>query len=287
MSKPFPILKTTAIAAALLGTAAVSYGLYAVTTKLESINTALEHTQAKVSNQNLAKSMLEVIELHEQHKLDTAAQAMLDPWTLASNATDKRLYGSLNANFTLVEFSDLECPFCKRFHSTPKSLVDESKGLVNWEWKHLPLGFHNPSAEQGAYAAECVGILKGNQASWAFLDLYFRKSAGNGAGVDNLSDLAKTLGVDSASFNECMAGDEVKAKVSADKSLASRSGITGTPATYVVDNRTGQSILLGGAQPVDSFITTIKKLEEHYQSTLTKPDTEQPDKEAGADESSL
>lgn len=287
MSKSFPVLKTTVIAAALIGAGAMSYGLYAVTTKLESIDTALQKTESKISNQNLAKSMLEVIQLHEQHKLDTAAKAMLEPWAKASNATEKRLYGNLNANFTLVEFSDLECPYCKKFHTTPKSLVDESNGLVNWEWKHLPLGFHNPSAEQGAYAAECVATIKGNQSSWAFIELYFRKSAGNGAGVDSLTELASTFGIDPARFNECMSSDEIKAKVSADKSLASRSGVTGTPATYVVDNRTGQSILLGGAQPVETFITTLKKLEEHYQSTLAKPEAGELEKNTSAEVSNL
>ncbi|ECV9568420.1 thioredoxin domain-containing protein, partial [Salmonella enterica subsp. enterica serovar Dublin] len=68
----------------------------------------------------------------------------------------KHIYGDLGARFTLVEFSDMECPFCKRFHDTPKQIVDASKGNVNWQWKHMPLDFHNPAAHKEALAAECI-----------------------------------------------------------------------------------------------------------------------------------
>lgn len=264
MTSKFPVLNTCLIVTALAG----AYGMYHITEKLEGINTSMIQTQEKVSNQNLAKSMLEVIELHSQHKLEEEAKGLVAPWSDASNATDKRIYGNLNATFTLVEFSDLECPYCKKFHTTPKSIVDESNGFVNWEWKHLPLGFHNPAAEIGAYAAECAGKVKDNKSAWAMMDLYFRKSGGNGAGVEDVNVLAKSLGIDPVGFKECMSSPDIKAKVAADVSLATRSGISGTPATFVVDNRTGKSILLGGAQPIEAFGTTMKKLEEHYQSTL-------------------
>lgn len=276
MNNSSPVLKTTVAVAALASVAVLSYGMYKMTEKLESMNATIEQTQAKVSNENLAQSMLQVIELHAQHKLEADVKDIIEPWSSASDATEKRIYGNLNASFTLVEFSDLECPYCKKFHTTPKTIVDESNGHVNWEWKHLPLGFHNPAAEIGAYATECVGQLKDNKSAWALMDLYFRKSPGNGAGVDDIHGMAKSLGVEPASFKECMNSPEVKAKVAADVSLATRSGVNGTPATFVVDNRTGKSILLGGAQPIESFAATMSKLEEHYQSTLKDEKASKP-----------
>ena len=80
----------------------------------------------------------------------------------------KHIYGSLDASFTLIEFSDLECPYCKRFHKTPKKIVDLSGGKMNWQWKHMPLSGHNPSALIQAEASECVADIAGNKAFWVF-----------------------------------------------------------------------------------------------------------------------
>ena len=66
----------------------------------------------------------------------------------------KRLPMNPDAPVTLIEYSDFECPFCKRFHDTAKRLVDASEGQVNWVYRHFPLGFHNPGAQKQAEAAE-------------------------------------------------------------------------------------------------------------------------------------
>lgn len=56
-------------------------------------------------------------------------------------ASDRNLYGSPRADITIVEFSDVECPFCARVHPTIERLVDESDGQINWEYRHLPLPY--------------------------------------------------------------------------------------------------------------------------------------------------
>ncbi len=80
------------------------------------------------------------------------------------------IYGKQNAEITIIEYSDYECPFCKRIHPTLKKIVDDSNGSVNWIYRHWPL--HQHSFEKLA-AAECVAKIKGNDAFWKYSDLLF------------------------------------------------------------------------------------------------------------------
>lgn len=177
-----------------------------------------------------------------------------------NNNTDKWIYGDIGARFTLVEFSDTECPYCKRFHDTPKKIVDTLQGAVNWEFVNLPLGFHNPAAEAQAIAMECVGQIKGNKGFWMMADDVFKHTRGNGQGVPDLVALAVENGVNKEQFAACMASEEAKKKVYDDMNKAQTLGIKGTPATFVVDNTTGKSKILSGSQPPEAFLTTIRAM---------------------------
>lgn len=172
----------------------------------------------------------------------------------------KWIYGDLSARFTLVEFSDLECGYCKRFHDTPKQLVDASKGNVNWQWMHLPLDFHNPAAFDMAVAAECVGEEKGNRGFWVMIDELFKNTRGNGKGVADLAAVAAAAGADVDLFRQCIASGRFKEKVQANWDQAKKLGVNGTPATFVVDNATGKSQLLSGAQPPQAFMAAMRKM---------------------------
>lgn len=178
----------------------------------------------------------------------------------------KHIYGDLNARFTLVEFSDIECPYCKQFHNTPREIADASKGNVNWQWKNLPLDFHNPAALQLAMAAECVAELKGNRAFWVAVGDMFEQTGGNGRGVKDLAALVDGTGTDVSDFRDCMVSERHNAKIQEDIQLATRVGITGTPALVIVDNQTGKSQVLKGAQPPQSIMAIIKRMMEEPQS---------------------
>lgn len=78
--------------------------------------------------------------------------------------------GSTNAKVKIIEYSDLECPYCKVFHETMKRAVSEGNGNVAWVYRHWPI--HQNSYEK-LVAAECVAKLKGNDAFWKYVELIF------------------------------------------------------------------------------------------------------------------
>ncbi|WP_423839427.1 DsbA family protein [Vibrio cholerae] len=129
-------------------------------------------------------------------------------------------------------------PFCKRFHDTPKQIVDASKGNVNWQWKHMPLDFHNPAAHKEALAAECIAEQKGNRGFWVFVNDIFHHTQGNGGGVADLASVVTGVGADLDAFRECLGSGKYEDKVEADIQKAKSYGVNGTPATFVVDNHT-------------------------------------------------
>ena len=79
--------------------------------------------------------------------------------------------GSANPSFTVIEYSDFQCPFCARVHPTLQSLVDTNDDVA-WVYRHLPLDFH-PEAMPAAIAAECAYAEEGNDAFWMFTDTIF------------------------------------------------------------------------------------------------------------------
>lgn len=217
------------------------------------------------------------LEGKEQERMATRRVEILAPWADAAdlNEVGKRFYGSLNAEFTLVEFSDLECSFCKRFHDTPKQLVDQSKGKINWEWQHYPLPFHNPAAEKAAHAAECVAEEAGNQAFWAFTGEWFARSAMNGQGYSEIELLAQELGATPKAFSECMASGRYKPMIKAQMDKGTALGVTGTPATVVVDNSTGRQMLVKGAQEPQALLQAMGQLIQQRNQPAPNPDQEE------------
>ncbi|CAM5562920.1 DsbA family protein [Eoetvoesiella caeni] len=254
----------------VLGSAAYFATLFSkVAGQFEKTNTTLVTLQAQVgkikavpSGKDFEAAVAAAIENMVANKQKTMLQERMAKYENAPDTVPdgKHIYGSVNARFTMVEFSDLECPYCKRFHDTPKHLVDESGGNINWQWKHLPLGFHNPAASRQAEASECVAELKGNKAFWVFLSDIFEQSRGNGQGVPNLKQLASEVGVDEKEFSQCLDSGRHGAKVQSDVAQATKLSISGTPATFLVDNKTGKSQLLGGAQPAQAFVAAMKKM---------------------------
>jgi len=195
----------------------------------------------------------------------TPSADQLAPEQAAPNAdgmrpisSDDWMSGDKNAPVTVVEYSDYECPFCKRHHPTIEQLVAEYDGKVNWVYRHFPLDMH-PKAKTEAEAAECVGELGGSDAFWKFTDRIFEITPGNnGLDLAELPKIAEFAGVNVARFNECFESGKYRQKVEASVQDAVAAGGNGTPHNVIVAGNT--KIVLVGAQPIEAFKAEIDKL---------------------------
>ncbi len=183
--------------------------------------------------------------------------------TKKPEVTDKDYYrGSKDAKVVLVEYSDLECPFCKSFHPTMQQVIEEYGDKVKWVYRHFPLSFH-ANAQKEAEAAECAGKLGGNDAFWKYVDAIFEQTTSNGTGfaLDKLTPLANELGLNEASFKQCLDSGEMAQKVKDQMDQGTEEGVSGTPGTIVIDT-IGDTQLIPGALPYDQvkiYIDTALK----------------------------
>ena len=172
--------------------------------------------------------------------------------------------GDPAAPVTIVEYSDFECPFCKRFHPTLKRAVDESKGQVRWVYRHLPLDdLHPVKARKEAVAAECAAELGGHDAFWRYADRLFELTfSNNRTDVETvLPRIAGEMGLDKARFASCIADGRHDRHISDDVQEGFATGGRGTPWTLIV-SRSGRIYQLSGAQPYAAVKQLIEQAQE-------------------------
>ena len=172
------------------------------------------------------------------------------------------IYGNPEAPVTLVEYSDFECPYCKRFHFSTKEFIDKSNGKVNWVYRHYPLSFHNPGAQKESEASECAAEQGGNDSFWKYTNtIYMRtKAGGKGFPIAKLVPLAEEIGLDKSAFEKCLNSGKMAKRVSADFRNGSASGITGTPGSILIDNKSGKSLFLNGAVSLQKLNASLQQL---------------------------
>lgn len=175
--------------------------------------------------------------------------------------TDKdHIRGNVSAKLTLVEYSDYECPFCKRFHPTTQELMKTYGDKIRLVYRHYPLPFHQ-NAEKEAEASECVAELGGNDAFWKYTDEIFDKTTSNGTGIalDQLGSIAADSGINQTAFQTCLDSGKYAQLVKDQIADGNGAGVSGTPSTFLVDAN-GKSQLIVGAQPVEAFKSEIDKI---------------------------
>ena len=166
--------------------------------------------------------------------------------------------GASNAKVTIIEYSDLECPFCQRFHGTMKQVMKEYPNDVRWVYRHFPLEQLHSKAKKEAEATECAGE---QGRFWELTDKIFEVTPGNdGLDLDALPDLARQVGVVNISqFEACLESGKYAGRVKEDLADAEAAGGRGTPYSVVI-GPDGEKTPLSGAQPLESVKAAIEEL---------------------------
>ena len=167
--------------------------------------------------------------------------------------------GNAAAAVTLIEFTDYQCPFCRRFHERTwpelkKKYVDT--GLVRFVVRDLPLPFHT-EAEPAAIAARCAGE---QGRFWAVFETLFTSNEPLSAVSARKAVL--DAGATAPELDRCIASAAVRKAIDADAAEAERIGVNGTPG-FVIAQRHGAQLegtLLLGSQPIAAFAARIDAL---------------------------
>lgn len=164
------------------------------------------------------------------------------------------LRGSASAQITLIEYSDLECPYCKKFHPTMQQVLKDYSGKVNWVYRHFPLPFH-ANANPAALAGECVNEQAGNNGFWQFVDGIFADP--NPLNSQAITSVSGQIALDKSQFESCVAEKKYQKVVDEQLAGGQKAGINGTPGTVLINNKTGKTQLISGALPIEEIKKAI------------------------------
>ncbi len=179
---------------------------------------------------------------------DTRAASSSQAQPMFSFTDDDPALGPEDAPITIVEFSDYECPYCKRWHSqTFKQLLNMYEGKIRFVYRDFPLNSIHPRAQIAAEAAECADD---QGMYWAMHDILFNDQDGWSKAsnpLDRFKIYALQLNMDADEFLNCIDLGYYTQEVQFDLRAGASYGITGTPA-FLINGK-----LLSGAHPLETF----------------------------------
>jgi protein-disulfide isomerase len=169
---------------------------------------------------------------------------------------DAMVKGPADAPITLVEFSDFQCPYCRRAYPTVSRVLADYKDNVRYVFRDYPLGFHK-RAVPASVAAYCASE---QDKYWDYYES-LKGMVGDLSDKD-LNKRATDLGLNMEEFGACMASGRYEPVVNAGFEDGQKLGVTGTP-TFFINGR-----MLIGAQPYDAFKAILD--DEIARNTATK-----------------
>ena len=162
-----------------------------------------------------------------------------------------------NARFTIVEYTELLCPYCQKHSSegTINAVIEQFPGEVNSISKSFII--HWDEALKLSSAMECVAELKPE----VYHETFEKAFEAYPVDMDSLISIATGLGVDEAALKTC--ADEWRYTQAVNDAMSQASslfGVSGTPGNVIIDRETGNYRLVSGAYPVDEFVSAINEL---------------------------
>ena len=172
---------------------------------------------------------------------------------------DPRILGSADAQVMIIEFTDLQCPYCARFARDTWPLLRKhyvDTGKIRFATRDLPLPFH-AFALPAAVAARCAAQ---QGKFWEYREALFHDQSH--LGQQRFAELAGTFGLDITHFEDCRADPAVLATVREDAALAASSGIASTPSFVIgrVVNGEFEGEVMSGALPFEAFQQRLDSL---------------------------
>lgn len=162
---------------------------------------------------------------------------------------DEHVQGAKKPTFTIVEYSDLDCPFCADIHPTLEKLV-AGRNDVAWSYRHFPLESIHPDARRKAQVSECIARTSSEKdAFWSYVSDVF-------AGAFDAT--YATYGTTKEAVTECLASPEIDRAVQDDIERALASGGRGTPYTVIANDT--EAFGLSGALPLEIFEAILAEL---------------------------
>jgi len=218
-----------------------------------------EQADAILAELHSIRVLLERQELRAAAAQSSRAPAPPERVTLSlAGASQWYSQGSADAPVTIVEFTDFQCPYCRRFDQNTFAELKRNyieTGKVRFLARDLPLEFH-ANAQRAAEAARCAGD-QGKY--WEMRQALF--AGGGELGRDAIVKHAQTLSIDADTFAACLDTEKHKSDIQADLADSARLRITGTP-TFVI-GKSGKDVLEGvrinGALPLAAFDAAIQK----------------------------
>lgn len=197
---------------------------------------------------------------------DTTADTVDEPVITTASIDDDAILGNKDAKVFIIEFSDYECPYCKRFRDETLDEIKETyidTDQVALVFRDLPLSFHDPAATFAANVMECARKQGGDAAYWEMHDFWFANTGTNGTGITDakIKSGANALGLNGKNLLNCADNEEFADEIAADLADANTAGISGTPG-FIVGVRDGDSVtgeVISGAYPFSEFERVIEQ----------------------------
>jgi protein-disulfide isomerase len=144
---------------------------------------------------------------------------------------DSPAKGNEDADVIVVEFSDFQCPFCQRYYNDAYKQIQSEyvdTGKVYFVFKQFPLTSIHPQAQKAGEASLCAND---QNKFWEYHDALFENQ--QALDVTSLKQYAADLGLNTATFNNCLDSGKYTARVNAEVAEGSAAGVSGTPTTFI------------------------------------------------------